>query len=283
MRPWTNPRGRNPSADYIGSGRYRRSAEGARPRREVGVFARRFYPDRNGDFGVGAKYCVVCKVRRNPPASTKLRQAGDRNCCFGQRARHRGHPASHAGRLLHLWKSGPRPAGRAQTGGRIRNRFRTGKGNNCHRQEMETVRPMSLDWGVAGLPLDGQAESGDRHVVQSFPGGFLLAVIDGLGHGYGAAMAATAAEFILRAEPQEPLISLVRHCHESLRPTRGVVMSVVSFDTSHGLMTWLGVGNARGILIRSGLSANVRSEELLLRAGVIGEQIPPLQASVFPV
>ena len=142
---------------------------------------------------------------------------------------------------------------------------------------------MSLDWGVAGLQLDGQAESGDRHVVQSFPGGFLLAVIDGLGHGYDAAMAATAAESILRAEPQEPLISLVRHCHESLRPTRGVVMSLVSFDTSRGLMTWLGVGNARGILLRSGLSANVMSEELLLRAGVIGGQIPALQASVIPV
>jgi hypothetical protein len=148
---------------------------------------------------------------------------------------------------------------------------------------METVSPMSLDWGVAGLPLDGQAESGDRYVVESFPGGVLLAVIDGLGHGYEAATAATAAEFILRAEPQEPVISLVRHCHESLRRTRGAVMSVVSFDTSHGLMTWLGVGNARGVLLRSGLSANVTPEEFLLRAGVIGGQIPALQAYVFPV
>ena len=142
---------------------------------------------------------------------------------------------------------------------------------------------MSLDWGVAGLPLDGQAESGDRHVVQSFPGGFLLAVIDGLGHGYDAAMAATAAEFILRAEPQEPLISLVRHCHESLRPTRGVVMSVASFDISRGLLTWLGVGNVRGVLRRSPSSSNLPPEELLLRAGIIGGQIPPLQVSVVPV
>jgi serine/threonine protein phosphatase PrpC len=142
---------------------------------------------------------------------------------------------------------------------------------------------MSLEWGVAGLPLGGQAESGDRHVVQCFPGGVLLAVIDGLGHGCEAATAAAAAEFILRARPQAPVISLVRHCHESLRQTRGVVMSVVSFDTSHGLMTWLGVGNARGVLLRSGLPMNVTPEELLLRAGVIGGQIPSLQASVFPV
>lgn len=143
---------------------------------------------------------------------------------------------------------------------------------------------MLLDCGVATLPLNGQAESGDRSVVQPFPGGVLLAVIDGLGHGNEAAAAASAAEFILRAEPQEPVISLVRQCHESLRQTRGAVMSVASFDVSHGLMTWLGVGNVRGILRRrSGLSLNLRPEELLLRAGVIGRQLPPLQASVLPV
>jgi hypothetical protein len=148
---------------------------------------------------------------------------------------------------------------------------------------METVSPLVLDWGVASLPLNGQSESGDRYVVQFFPGGVLLGVIDGLGHGDEAAAAARAAESILRAQPQEPVISLVRQCHESLRSTRGVVMSVVSFDILHGLMTWLGVGNVRGVLRRSELSSNPPREELLLRAGVIGGQLPPLQAAVLPV
>jgi negative regulator of sigma-B (phosphoserine phosphatase) len=150
---------------------------------------------------------------------------------------------------------------------------------------METVSPMVLDWGVASLPLNGQSESGDRSVVQFFPGGVLLGVIDGLGHGNEAALAASAAESILRAQPQEPVISLVRQCHENLHSTRGVVMSVVSFDILHGLMTWLGVGNVRGVLRRSGSSSNPPQEELLLRAGVIGGQIPlpPLQAAVLPV
>ena len=144
---------------------------------------------------------------------------------------------------------------------------------------------MVLDWGVASLPLNGQSESGDRSVVQFFPCGVLLGVIDGLGHGNEAALAASAAESILRAQPQEPVISLVRQCHENLRSTRGVVMSLVSFDILHGLMTWLGVGNVRGVLRRSGSSSNPPQEELLLRAGVIGGQIPlpPLQAAVLPV
>jgi serine/threonine protein phosphatase PrpC len=131
---------------------------------------------------------------------------------------------------------------------------------------MEAISPMSVDWGVASLPLNGQSESGDRHVVHFFPGGVLLAVIDGLGHGDEAAAAANAAEFILQAQPQAPVISLVQHCHESLRSTRGVVMSVASFDISRGLMTWLGVGNVRGVLRRSPSSSNL-----------------PLQVSVVPV
>jgi negative regulator of sigma-B (phosphoserine phosphatase) len=148
---------------------------------------------------------------------------------------------------------------------------------------METVRPMLLDWGVASLPLNGQSESGDRYVVQFFPGGILLAVIDGIGHGDEAAVAASAAEAVLRAQPQEPVIPLVRRCHETLRATRGVVMSIVSFDTSHGLMNWLGVGNVRGVLRRAGLTSAPPREELLLRGGVIGGQMPSLQASVIPV
>jgi serine phosphatase RsbU (regulator of sigma subunit) len=142
---------------------------------------------------------------------------------------------------------------------------------------------MSLEWGAAALPLKGQSESGDRCVVQSFPGGILLAVIDGLGHGYEAAVVANLAESILRTQAHEPVISLARRCHESLRSTRGVVMSLVSFNITHGLMTWLGIGNVRGILRRSGNSSNLTREELLLRAGLIGGHIPPLQAAVISV
>ncbi|HEV2522887.1 MAG TPA: SpoIIE family protein phosphatase [Candidatus Acidoferrales bacterium] len=140
-----------------------------------------------------------------------------------------------------------------------------------------------MEWGVAAVALKGESESGDRCVVQPFPGGILLAVIDGLGHGIEASSAAASAESVLRAQPQEPVISLVRRCHERLRSTRGVVMSVVSFDTSHGLMTWLGVGNVRGTLRRFMPSSFPSREELLLRAGVIGRQIPPLQAAVLTV
>lgn len=45
----------------------------------------------------------------------------------------------------------------------------------------------------------------------------------------------------------------------------------------------LGVGNVQGVLVRAGSKAGSVREGLLLRAGVVGGQLPPLQAAVLPV
>jgi serine phosphatase RsbU (regulator of sigma subunit) len=111
----------------------------------------------------------------------------------------------------------------------------------------------------------------------------LIAAIDGIGHGQEAANAAEAAAFVLKERAEEPIISLVRRCHERLRPTRGVVLSLASIDTSHGLMTWLGVGNVQGVLMRANTKTRQAQEMLLLRGGVVGFQLPPLQATVLPI
>jgi hypothetical protein len=48
-------------------------------------------------------------------------------------------------------------------------------------------------------------------------------------------------------------------------------------------MTWLGVGNVQGALMRTGSGKGTVQEVLLLRAGVVGAQLPALQAAVLPV
>jgi hypothetical protein len=73
----------------------------------------------------------------------------------------------------------------------------------------------------------------------------------------------------------------VVECHEKLRATRGVVLSVASVDIKHGLMTWLGVGNVHGVLVRA--DKKLGQETLMLRGGVVGDHLPPLQAAVLPV
>lgn len=148
---------------------------------------------------------------------------------------------------------------------------------------METVKLPVIEYGVARLALPGQNESGDQHVVSCNQSGVLLAAVDGIGHGEEAANAAKAATSILKAGTNEPVISLVGQCHEKLRPTRGVVMSLASIDISHGMMTWLGIGNVKGVLMRADARNGNGPETLLLRGGVVGAQLPPLQATVLPI
>lgn len=140
-----------------------------------------------------------------------------------------------------------------------------------------------VEYGVANFVLPGHAQSGDRHLICCAGDGILIAAVDGIGHGEEAAYAAEAAISILKANAEEPVISLVERCHEELRSTRGVVLSLASIDPEHGMMTWLGVGNVQGILMRAGALNGSVQEVLLLRGGVVGSQLPALQAAVLPI
>jgi negative regulator of sigma-B (phosphoserine phosphatase) len=140
-----------------------------------------------------------------------------------------------------------------------------------------------LEWGIAGRPISGETESGDQYVVHSWPGGALLAVIDGLGHGPAAALAANEAVAILQAHAQEPLVLLVSRCHEALRRTNGAVMTLAAFQASDNSLTWLGVGNVEGLLIRADALARPSRDDVLQRGGVVGYQLPPLRTSALVV
>ena len=140
-----------------------------------------------------------------------------------------------------------------------------------------------LECGLAGEPLAGQPESGDLGLVLPFPGGILVGALDGLGHGDEAAAAARAAADVLRSQPDAPVIWLVRECHEALGETRGVVMSLASFSARYATMTWIGIGNVEGLLVRANADASRPRETLLLRGGVVGFKLPELGAAVLPV
>jgi negative regulator of sigma-B (phosphoserine phosphatase) len=141
----------------------------------------------------------------------------------------------------------------------------------------------ALRYGTAASTLPGNARSGDLEVVHLHAGGALLALVDGLGHGESAAIAAERARLTIQSHLQDPVATILQRCHEELRFTRGVVMSVAAIDFERGLLTWLGVGNVRGVLYRAEDAAQPRREELLLRSGVVGAHLPALRATETPV
>ncbi|HKH73033.1 MAG TPA: SpoIIE family protein phosphatase [Vicinamibacterales bacterium] len=136
---------------------------------------------------------------------------------------------------------------------------------------------MRISWGVAEAPMVAGTESGDSHIVRQLPEGVLAAVIDGVGHGNEAADAARIAGRTLTSSPHEDTVSLVWRCHEALKETRGVVMTLLFFSLS-GAMTWVGVGNVEGVIFRCDASGRTRANHVVLRGGVIGHRLPPLRA-----
>jgi phosphoserine phosphatase RsbX len=140
-----------------------------------------------------------------------------------------------------------------------------------------------VEYGVAKYVLPGQGESGDHHLVCCNRGGVLIAAIDGIGHGEEAANAAKTAGALLKSLADEPIISLVERCHERLRGTRGIVLSLAFIEPALGMMTWLGVGNVQGLLMHCNAKRGNGKESLLLRGGVVGSQLPTLQATVLQI
>jgi hypothetical protein len=116
-------------------------------------------------------------------------------------------------------------------------------------------------------------------------------VVDGLGHGHEASTAAHTAAATLEADAGEPVVSLVTRCHEALKGTRGVAMSLANFDALDSSMSWVAVGNVDGLLLRVECPPGTGSaqgrgkvrEALFLRGGVMGYQLPSLRPGVVPV
>lgn len=137
-----------------------------------------------------------------------------------------------------------------------------------------------IDWAVAARPIAGEAVSGDLHLVTPFAGGVLIAAVDGLGHGEEATLVANSAIAILSEYSHEPVIPLIRRCHEALLRTRGAAMTLASLHATERTLTWLGVGNVEGRLVRPDGMSSPRRESVLLRSGIVGFQLPAMQAGV---
>ena len=137
--------------------------------------------------------------------------------------------------------------------------------------------PSALERGEAGEPFSGEERSGDLAVWAPYDGGALVAAIDGLGHGDAAADAAEVAAERLRAYAgEQPEIALKR-CHEALRATRGVVATLAWFDLESAELTWTGIGNVEGRLVRADRERGDAVDSPTLFGGVLGWSLPTVK------
>ena len=144
-------------------------------------------------------------------------------------------------------------------------------------------RDLKIVTAFAELPLPGQSESGDLCFIKRVGTGTLLAVVDGLGHGQEAASAAHAAVGSIDRYSREPLLDLVKRCHQALVGLRGVVLGLAYLDPQAESMTWLGVGNVGGVLLRADVKARPPRISLVPSAGFIGGELPNATMRTVPL
>lgn len=131
--------------------------------------------------------------------------------------------------------------------------------------------------GVVSVPLRGESECGDDWSVDIVAGRVAIMLVDGLGHGPGAAAAALAATTafpsITTRAPEVMLGSL----HTALRPTRGAALSVTVINQMRRVVRFCGVGNVDGRVVSA-----ESSRQLMPHSGIVGHTMPRIQAADVP-
>ena len=140
--------------------------------------------------------------------------------------------------------------------------------------------PDALERGVAGLAIEGEDRSGDLAVFAGYDHGGLVAVLDGLGHGDEAADASAIAAEVIRRSANAPAGELMQRCHDALRRSRGVVMTMAWFDLEEETMAWAGVGNVEARLVRGRATLGSRHDSALVLGGVVGYNLPQIRPSL---
>ncbi|MHB1223955.1 MAG: SpoIIE family protein phosphatase, partial [Gemmatimonadaceae bacterium] len=100
-----------------------------------------------------------------------------------------------------------------------------------------------MEVGVVCVAIAGERDCGDSWVVLHTRHRTLVAVVDGLGHGPGAAAASAEAIRVIRESPGSSPADLVHAAHGALRATRGAAMAVAAVHHGRGTVTFAGVGN----------------------------------------
>jgi serine phosphatase RsbU (regulator of sigma subunit) len=138
------------------------------------------------------------------------------------------------------------------------------------------VAPDDISVAVATRPYPGETLNGDAWRLDWFEGACRLTVIDGLGHGPQAAIAAATALETLGSRPDLSPVDALRACHAALGATRGAAMSVASIDASAAVLTFAGVGNVEGHLVRQG-----QQQRLVAYRGIVGAAFPNVRPQSF--
>jgi anti-sigma regulatory factor (Ser/Thr protein kinase) len=149
--------------------------------------------------------------------------------------------------VVRKWREGPSPSVRRAgllAGSSASAAFAergTDRGAESYAAPTEPGRRLQV--GYVNRPCRGELLSGDGVLVTELDGAALIVVVDGLGHGREANVAAKAATRLVRKEPSLDLSDLMRRVDAHLQGTVGAAVSLCTIDLDSGLVRYVAVGN----------------------------------------
>lgn len=134
-------------------------------------------------------------------------------------------------------------------------------------------------WDVFGtaLSMPGQGVSGDAWAVEPWSRGLKILLVDGLGHGPKANVAAIRAVELFRNVFEDEGKSIMLSLNEALKGTRGAVAAVAEVDTLAGQVRFTGMGNIFGRLIN-----NTEVSQLISVSGTVGYHMRQPRSFEYP-
>jgi anti-sigma regulatory factor (Ser/Thr protein kinase) len=143
-----------------------------------------------------------------------------------------------------------------------------------------TGPPQAAPWhaarvevGARSRPYPGASVNGDAYAVRFLdPARVIAAVIDGLGHGVEAHLAASEARAHIELHAGAELSELFEGLGRRLRNTRGVVAAVADIDLDARTLRFAGIGN-----IEASVIAGDGVLQLVSTGGIIGHNVRHLR------
>lgn len=128
--------------------------------------------------------------------------------------------------------------------------------------------------GIICVPVHGEEECGDAWAIEFLAGRTLVLVVDGLGHGPEAAVAAKVATTVFRDHLTGSIEAMMAKMDSAMHTTRGAAVSITEIDhVAHNARFW-GVGNAEGRVINPEINRHTIPQN-----GIVGHNMPRLQSA----
>ena len=153
-----------------------------------------------------------------------------------------------------------------------------GKGTVAWARLAAPGAPPSGRVGAIEIAMAGEDACGDAWALHEDPEGCTLFVVDGLGHGSEAAIAAQEAIRQFRRSVGDTPVGILEAVHRALRHTRGGAIAVARVAWASATVVYAGIGNISGSVVAPGGALR----RMVSHNGTAGHNARKTQAFEYP-